>query len=100
MMITIVIIIIIIITRENGFAYTINLIDTFPNAASNVLKIIFDFFAVRLCTVSESTCSDGKNIVLHIYISVYFRIDFCSRLQRKHRERRPNTHMYIRVHNT
>lgn len=57
--------------KRKRIAYTINLIDTFPNAASNVLKIIFDFSAVRLCNVSESTCSDGKNIALHMYLCVF-----------------------------
>lgn len=34
--------------KQGRIAYTLNLIDTFPNAASNVLKIIFAVFDVAV----------------------------------------------------
>lgn len=34
--------------KQGRIAYTLNLIDTFPNAAPNLLKIILDVFAVAV----------------------------------------------------
>lgn len=85
------------INKIQDNAYTINLIDTFPNAASDVLKIIFDVF-VLFCDVCapcisylyESTCST-KNI------SQYVSVQYQNRFVRTHSSRRAHTYLRLFV---